>query len=212
MKITHRSPALASWPLIVREFKDITHYKQQVLNVIGEDKELYKIIYFPVNDSVLCYGEKKVLYFCEDENIEILTDDIVKIETFKELLEASITISSSDHTIKIQYVTATSYIFNPFLNYLCQLDEDCSLDSIEKKNPRPKSLYLESLCMYNYYLDAYRLGSKVSHYDYRYRNKRERWMPWKVHKEEWLSVDNEYGIFKCYSYKYIIKCEYIMKR
>ncbi len=213
MRTFDKKPSLASWPYEIHKKEDIIeHYKDTISSIILDDFDSYKVIYFPMYDNMICYGNDMIYYIDQKNQIQMNRKDIIEVETFKELLEASMTIKTKDQQIKIRYVTATYFLFDPLLNYLCHLPDNYSLYKIEKMHPRPKALYIDSLCMYNYCLYAYRLGYDLLNYDYRYKNRREKWMPWKVHKEEWLSITNTQGVFQCYSYKYIIRCQYIFKR
>ena len=94
------------------------------------------------------------------------------------------------------------------LNWSLGLKKDFLPSSIECNNPRPRSLYQDSLTMSNYSLAAYRLGSKIKKYDYNFQKHKKKWMPWKSIIEEWLDVEMEKGIFHIYSFEYLTKCTY----
>ncbi len=207
-----KKSTISSWPIQIHCIEELKECYQSIVLSVVECFKDYIVIYNPKVDYVVGYGMNIIFYIDHQLNLKIINrDDIVEIETFKELLEASITIKSQDVNIKLSYITSTYYLYDPLLHYALHC-EDISFKDLERQYPKSKALYIDSLCMYNYCTYAYRLGNQILNYDYTYKNRREKWMPWKIHKEEWLSIDNTKGIFECYSYKYIIQCLYKLKR
>lgn len=203
-----KKPTLASWPYEIKSFNELNDSLKKQINKINHI-DSYKWIYFSVNNSLVGYGLKQLYKITSDDIVMIQLQDIIKIETTKELLQASMIVYTNNQQIKMDYVTSTYYIFDPLLDYLCSNDYD--IYELEKLNPRSNDLFKQSMCMYNYALYAYRLGKDVSNYKYRYENKREIWMPWKINRKEWLTIDVDGKIYQCYSYKYLIQCVYILK-
>lgn len=206
-----KKSTLSSWPLIIHNTDELNDYYKETVKSI-ENFTDYIVIYNPKEDYIIGYGQESVFYADKKTSLYyIKKQDIIEVETFKELLEAKLIIKSAKHTMTLHYVTSTYYLFDPLLDYVLDV-EGISLLALEKQYPKPKALYIDSLCMYNYCSYAYRLGTSIRNYDYKYKNRREKWMPWKLHKEEWLTISNTKGTFECYSYKYIIRCYYKLKR
>lgn len=227
-KYQDNRPTMAEWPVRIwneDEFPEV--YKSDALTWMKEDFSSYHFVYAPKRKSsktsyeyVFGYGNGEILYLRGTEHgvqkLEVLCEDILSVQTFRELLNCEIRIrygseQQGKHMV-FPYVPSTYYLYDPFLNWLLGLDRGFDPLVLERKYPRPQKLMDESLVMFNYSLHAYRLGNGFTEYQYRFEKHRPRWTPWKVKLKEWLEVSMERGIFQLYSFGYITECTYFPKR
>lgn len=213
---------VADWPIEIHDsFAIPLIYQKPVLDSFEDNIfDNYVVVFAPAcrmikesRDYLFVYGQNEVVYFYQDKNaikqINIKRDNILKIIARKELLDAEIIVEYHGGQIVFPYVPSSYYLYDPFLNWLMGLDKDFMPVIEERKNPRPRSLYHESLTMFNYSLSAYRLGSGFKEYSYNFEKRRKKWMPWKSSLEEWLDIVMERGSFHLYSFEYLTECIYI---
>lgn len=219
-------PTMAEWPKRIwsaEEFPD--EYKSYVLGWMKKDFSDYRFVFAPERSScktsfpyLFGYGEDDLLYLMQEKSgirmIALKQGDITAVNTLLELLNAKITVSyrscDAENQIEFPYVPSTYYLYDPFLNWLLGLDKDFHPAVVERRHPRPQKLYEESLVMFNFSLNAYRLGNGFEDYSYRSEIHRPKWAPWKKNLEEWLDVPMERGRFQLHQFGYKTECAYIL--
>lgn len=227
-KKTDRRPTIAEWPVRIWnicEFPDA--FKKQALDWMQSPFDNYLFVYSPLRRTVeksfsylFGYGKDSVLFLRETQDgvssVTFKRSQITNIVARRELLNAELIITYEKnrglHTLLLPYVPSVYYLYDPFLNWMLNLDRDFSTAQAEQANPRPDRLYRESLAMFNYSLNAYRLGDAVTEYSYSSKMRRNRWMPWKKDPEEWLEIPLERGTFRLHSFKYLTECTYQLSK
>ena len=211
---------ITDWPIEIQNINDIpSDFQKQVLTAFGDNVFDYILVYAPacsmIKESLaylFAYGNNRIFYFYKEKDSIKKTiveqNDIFEVITIKELLNTKIIIKYKYGELVFPYVSSSYYLYEPFLNWSLGLKKDFLPSSIERNNPRPRSLYQDSLTMFNYSLAAYRLGNKIKKYDYNFQKCKKKWMPWKSSMEEWLDVEMERGTFHIYSFEYLTKCTY----
>ena len=211
---------IADWPIEIHDLNDIPkEYQESVLTYFKNNILDYVLIFAPACrmvkesfDYLFAYGRDEIIYFNNEfgliKHTIIKRIDIFKIITRRELLDAEIIIKYKDGKIVFPYVPSSYYLYDPFLNWLMGLEKDFLPHIAERKNPRPKKLYQDSLAMFNYSLAAYRLGNGFHEYNYKAEKRRKKWFPWKTSVEEWLDIIMEKGIFHIHSLEYLTECIY----
>lgn len=225
---------MEEWPMKIWNVKEIPiAFREPVLKWMEKDFSEYEFVYVPRQQAkadsrayLFGYGDNKILYLKERverggrketekkqiEKIEFERKNVKEIMTSKELLLAKMVLFIEDGNeqsmLEFPYNAATYFLYNPFLNWILGLSKDFSLAMVEGRNPRPASLYGESEIMYNYALDAYRLGDGFQNYTYKVE----------VHdckggeagrmQKEWLKIYMERGEFEVYRFGYLTECRY----
>lgn len=223
------SPTISEWPIRIWNIEEIPRQYASAVHIwLTTPFSEYDFVYAPkrkTNDEtfeyLFGYGNGKIIYLRRDSQgavshpIEINRQQITEVETERELLNAKIILHyrerDTSKTLELSYVPSVYYLYDPFLNWVLGLDKEFMPELAEQGHPRPEKLYHESLAMFNYSLNAYRLGSGFEKYQYEFRQHRCKWMPWKKTIEEWLKVPMERGMFKLYSYGYFTQCVYCIK-
>ncbi len=231
MKLTNKTidkrPTMAEWPIRIwniSEFPDL--FKKEALSWMQGPFDKYIFIYAPKRRTsrqsfpyLFGYGKDSILFLREtDDRVVSVTfarPQITRIDTRRELLNAELIITyeenKASHTLQMPYVPSVYYLYDPFLDWMLGLEKGFSPALAERAHPRPDRLYHESLAMFNYSLNAYRLGTSFTEYAYSSKVRRNRWMPWKKDLEEWLEIPLEHGTFRLHSFKYLTECTYLMR-
>lgn len=211
---------ITDWPIEMQNVNDIPKdYQEKVLTALNDNIFDYVLIFAPAClmvkesfDYLFAYGNNRIFYFYKEKNIikQIIVErnNIFEIIMRKELLDAEMIIKYDQGELVLPYVSSSYYLYDPFLNWIIGLKKDFLPSLVERDNPRPRSLYHDSLTMFNYSLAAYRLGNKFKKYDYSFQKLRKKWMPWKSSIEEWLDVKMEKGTFHIHSFEYLTECTY----
>ena len=155
--------------------------------------------------------DTKVRYYKEYDVVKqiiVKRYNVFEVIMTKELLAAEVIIKYDQGELAFSYVSSSYYLYDPFLNWIMDLRKDFLPSLVERDNPRPRSLYHDSLTMFNYSLAAYRLGNKFKKYDYSFQIRRKKCRPWKSSIEEWLYVEMERGTFHIHSFEYLTECTY----
>lgn len=232
--LSGRRTGMEEWPVKLWNIQEIpVIFLEQVLRWIEKDFSEYEFIYVPRQytkpDSyayLFGYGENKILFLKEIveregkkgdekrriEKMELNRQQITEVITSKELLLAKLVVhyqkEKEQKSIEFPYIATTYYLYNPFLNWLLGLEKDFQPGLLESKHPRPASLYDESLAMYNYALDAYRLGEGFQNYTYKVELYTPKGKDTKQQQKEWLKVHMEKGEFEVYRFGYLTECRY----
>lgn len=225
-KTADKRPTMAEWPIRIWnicEFPD--DFKKHALAWMQGPFDNYIFVYAPLRRTaeksfayLFGYGKDEVLVLrkIQDEisSVTFERSSITKIDVRRELLNAELVITygknRAAHTLLLPYVPSVYYLYDPFLNWMLYLDKDFSTVQAEQAHPRPDRLYQESLAMYNYSLNAYRLGDGFTDYSYSSKIRRSRFMPWKKHIEEWLEIPLERGTFRLHTFRYLTEFTYLI--
>ncbi len=219
-------PTMSEWPVRVWAEKELKEeFRIQARKWIKGEFEEYRFVYAPERKTaknsyayVFGYGKEEVLFLKKSEDgverILLRKDQVREAAVERELLNVQLKLYYEEKKerkeLVFPYVASVYYLYDPFLNWVLNLEQDFQPTQAEGENPRPEKLYHESLPMYNFSLDAYRLGNGFQEYQYHKEECRSRWMPWKKHVKEWLKIDMEKGIFEVYSEGYYKRCRYCM--
>lgn len=228
-------PTMAEWPVRIWDCTEIPEgWKTETESWIKAHFDSYEFVYAPKRRTdprafayLFGYGEDSVVYWRMEETVDAegtVKTTAVKTEvnrtqfraaaTERELLNAAVILEYEENgetkSLRFPYVPSTYYLYDPFLNWILGIAKDFTPALAEKENPRPESLYRESLVMFNYSLAAYRLGNGFDTYRYRFEQRRRKWMPWKKILEEWLEVSMERGRFELHSMGYLTECRYLL--
>lgn len=224
-------PTMYEWPVRIWDMGEIPpQFVEAVRLWMQEPFEAYHFVYAPRRRTnpesyayLFGYGSDTVLFLRGGteadggsggilRKTEISRQQITDVFTGRELLNAEIVIHyremGAHRQLAFPYVPSVYYLYDPFLNWLLGIDREFLPALAERDNPRPDKLYRESLAMYNYSLGAYRLGNGFQEYQYRLKQHRCKWMPWKKTLEEWLEIAMERGQFWLHSYGYLTECNY----
>lgn len=217
-------PSLAEWPVKIWSLEEIpTKWIEIVTAWMQGTFEEYQFVHAPKrktnSDSyeyLFGYGKEKILYIKETGEIfRLEKSQIYNALVRKELLNVVLILSynqgQQEKLLEFPYIASTYYLYDPFLNWILGKEREFVPAIAEQENPRPVSLYQESLAMFNYSLGAYRLGNAFKEYKYDMKLHRHRIFPWKKTVEEWLEVQMENGIFKLHSIKYLTEFTYQLK-
>lgn len=208
-------PTMAEWPVKIWSAEEFPlPFQNEVSGWMTDDFTAYHFVYAPKQKTVesshaylFGYDKEKLLYLTQDgekiSRTEFLKTQIRRITVKKELLHMSLNIqyekNGSAKELSLPYVASVYYLYDPFLNWMLGLDREFQPAIAEKENPRPQKLLQESFAMYNFSLNAYRLGHGFSDYRYRRETKPLKWMPWKREVREWLEIPMERGLFTVFS-------------
>ena len=219
-------PTMAEWPVRIwaeDEIKD--EFRPQVRRWTQGKLDDYQFVYAPKRSTVpdsfaylFGYGMDRLLYLRQVsdsvEPTELCRGQIQKIDLERNLLNVELVIHCEEQSrpeslrLHFPYIASVYYLYDPFLNWLLGLPCDFMPLQAERESPRPEKLYHESLALYNFSLDAYRLGGGFTEYKYRKETYRNKWMPWKLNSREWLEIPMERGTFKLYHDGYCRKYQY----
>lgn len=222
-------PTVSEWPVRIWNADEIPEqYAGAVNEWIKGSFSDYQFVYAPKRRTsqqsyayVFGYGRDRIL-FCRERNTgegeaaiwteEILKGQITAVSVERELLKIKIILhyhnAEGQKELEFPYVPSVYYLYDPFLNWTLGREKDFMPGVAERERPRPQRLYHESLAMFNFSLEAYRLGDGFD--DYRYESKvhRRKWLPGKKTLEEWLEILMERGKFELYSLGYFRKWTY----
>lgn len=225
-KTVDKRPTMAEWPVKIWKIEEIPEiFKEQTEKVLNGSFDEYNLVYSPPRPTALesfeyLFGyEKETLFYLrnyadEIKMMKLRRDQILQVNTKRELLNANISVkyydekSESIKMLEFPYVPTVYYHYDPLLNWLLGMETDFQPFCMEQKHPRPKALYDESMVMYNYALGAYRLGEEIRTYQYESRQHRKKWMPWKTVLEEWVTIPMCRGTFTAHNFGYLTECEY----
>ena len=193
-------PTVSEWPVRIWSAGEIPEQYAEAVNawIKGAFSD-YQFVHAPKRRTsqqsyayVFGYGKDRILFFRESETggeAAIRKEEILR-----------------------QQIAAVSveYLYDPFLNWILGREKEFMPGVAEREHPRPRKLYHESLAMFNFSLEAYRLGDGFD--DYRYESKvhRRKWLPGKKTLEEWLEVSMERGKFELHSLGYFRKWTYYL--
>lgn len=237
MMMKNSLSAIADSPVKIWNLYEIPGmFREQARRWMESDISNYEFVYVPRQytnpDSFAClygYGEDKLLYLKEHihkfgkrggeetliEQIEIDRCQIHKVLVFQELLDTRFIIfyqeKNEQHALELPYNSSAHYLYNPLLNWILGLERDFDTGLAERKNPRPQELCRESLAMYNYSLNAYRLGEGFQKYTYKSKPYSPAGKGLKEQLEEWLSIPMERGKFEAYRFGYRTECRYFIE-
>ena len=225
-KIIDKRPTMAEWPIRIWNISEFPEsFKEPALAWIQGSFDQYIFVYSPRRRTVknsfsylFGYGKDAILFLRKTEeqitSVSLERSQITRIDTRRELLNAELMITyeknKASHTLTLPYVPSVYYLYDPFLNWMLFLEKDFSPALAEREYPRPDRLYQESLVMFNYSLNAYRMGNSFTEYSYSSKARRSLWMPWKKDLEEWLEIPMERGTFRLHSFKYLTECSYLL--
>lgn len=211
-------PTMAEWPVKIWTENEFPSFSQKAVSEwIQEDFSNYHFVYSPKRktdpssyDYVFGYGNEAIIHL--RENVEQVLQTALKKEQIrtitvkKELLHMCLCVQYEEaetlRELLFPYIASVYYLYDPFLNWMLGLDREFNLAEAEKASPRPEKLYKESLAMYNFSLNCYRLGNGFDDYRYRQETKPMKWMRWKKESREWLEISLERGLFQVYSAGY----------
>lgn len=220
------SPTMSEWPVRVWSEEEFpVQYAAQALKWCKGAFADYDFVYAKKRetsessfDYLFGYGKDRFLFLQAADGegwaLELRREQITGVVTWRELLEAAVILryqedgAEEERELCLPYVPSVYYLYDPFLNWVLGLDKGFTPDLAEREQPRPKKLYQESLTMFNYSLNAYRLGPGFSTYEYNCAVHRSKWMPWKKTLEEWLQVPMERGTFEAHHFGYLTECVY----
>ncbi|MCI8298845.1 MAG: MarR family transcriptional regulator [Lachnospiraceae bacterium] len=236
MMMKSHHTAFADWPVKIWNIYEIPgKFREQALSWIKSDFAKYEFVYVPRQytnpDSfayLFGYGEDQLLYIKENickigkkggekiniQQIELDRHQIQEVLTFQELLNARFVLYYEEEnelrTLKLPYNSSAYFLYNPFLNWILGIERDFDPGLAELKNPRPQKLCKESLVMYNYSLNAYRLGESFQNYTYESQPFIPAKKGLKNQLKEWLSIPMERGQFEAYRFGYQTECRYVL--
>lgn len=229
-----RRLGMEEWPVKIWNVRETPIiFREAVLKWMEKDFSEYEFVYVPGEQAkadscagLFGYGDNKILYLKEKveregkrgkerrsiEKRELNRGQITEIMMSKELLQAKMILYFEDgkeqNTLEFPYNAATYYLYNPFLNWILGISKDFMPGVAESKNPRPVSLYEESETMYNYALDAYRLGAGFQNYTYKVEVHDSKGAGANRQQKEWLKIYMERGEFEVYRFGYLTQCRY----
>lgn len=225
-KIVDKRPTMAEWPIKIWSVDEIPEvFRKDIESFLDESFNEYKMVYSPVRSTapnsfeyLFAYGKGELFYWRNYEGkikcVHFQKEQIVQVNTKCELLDANISVkyrkeklSEETTTLDFPYISTVYYHFDPFLNWLLNLQENFN-PLLEDKYPRLEELKKKSLVMYNYAQRAYRLGNVIETYQYEYKEHRKKWLAWKKSLEEWLEIPMSKGVFKLHNFGYLTECEY----
>lgn len=223
------SPTISEWPVRIWKIEEVPRqYAPAVHMWLKAPFSEYDFVYAPKRKTnaetfeyLFGYGNDTIVFLRRSSAgavlhpVEIDRQQITEVETERELLNAKMILhyreNDAGKTLELPYIPSVYYLYDPFLNWLLGLEKGFMPGLAEQEHPRPQKLYRESLAMFNYSLNAYRLGSGFEQYQYESRQHRCKWMPWKKISEEWLKVSMERGRFELHSYGYLTQCAYCIR-
>lgn len=223
-------PTMSEWPVRIWSEEEFpSQYAAQALEWCKGAFADYDFVYATKRktseasfDYLFGYGEDRFLFLRAADGegwaLELRREQITGVVTWRELLEAAVILryredgEEEERELCLPYVPAVYYLYDPFLNWALGLDKGFVPAVAEREQPRPDKLYHESLAMFNYSLNTYRLGSGFRKYEYTSKAHRSKWMPWKKTLEEWLKISMERGIFEAHHFRYLIECTYQIER
>lgn len=227
-KTIDKRPTIAEWPVRIWDINEFPEeFKNLSLSWMQGAFDKYTFVYSPLRRTVknsfaylFGYGENSVLFLRKtaDQIFSVVFDrlQVTKIEARRELLNAELNITyekdETTDTLLLPYIPSVYYLYDPFFNWLLGLNKDFSPALAEQAHPRSDKLYHESIAMFNYSLNAYRLGDSFTEYSYSSQVRRNRWMPWKKNLEEWLEIPMERGTFGIHSFRYLTECTYRLSK
>ncbi len=223
-------PTVSEWPVRIWSAEEIPEQYAEAVNawIKGAFSD-YQFVHAPKRRTsqqsyayVFGYGKDRILFLRESETggeaairkEEILRQQIAAVSVERELLKIKIILHYHDAEgqkgLEFPYVPSVYYLYDPFLNWILGREKEFMPGVAEREHPRPRKLYHESLAMFNFSLEAYRLGDGFD--DYRYESKvhRRKWLPGKKTLEEWLEVSMERGKFELHSLGYFRKWTYYL--
>mgnify|MGYP001116512754 FL=1 len=223
-------PTVSEWPVRIWSAGEIPEQYAEAVNawIKGAFSD-YQFVHAPKRRTsqqsyayVFGYGKDRILFLRESETggeaairkEEILRQQIAAVSVERELLKIKIILHYHDAEgqkgLEFPYVPSVYYLYDPFLNWILGREKEFMPGVAEREHPRPRKLYHESLAMFNFSLEAYRLGDGFD--DYRYESKvhRRKWLPGKKTLEEWLEVSMESGKFELHSLGYFRKWTYYL--
>ena len=223
-------PTVSEWPVRIWSAEEIPEQYAEAVNawIKGAFSD-YQFVHAPKRRTsqqsyayVFGYGKDRILFLRESETggeasirkEEILRQQIAAVSVERELLKIKIILHYHDAEgqkgLEFPYVPSVYYLYDPFLNWILGREKEFMPGVAEREHPRPRKLYHESLAMFNFSLEAYRLGDGFD--DYRYESKvhRRKWLPGKKTLEEWLEIPMEYGKFELHSLGYFRKWTYYL--
>ena len=223
-------PTVSEWPVRIWSAGEIPEQYAEAVNawIKGAFSD-YQFVHAPKRRTsqqsyayVFGYGKDRILFLRESETggeaairkEEILRQQIAAVSVERELLKIKIILHYHDAEgqkgLEFPYVPSVYYLYDPFLNWILGREKEFMPGVAEREHPRPRKLYHESLAMFNFSLEAYRLGDGFD--DYRYESKvhRRKWLPGKKTLEEWLEIPMEYGKFELHSLGYFRKWTYYL--
>ena len=223
-------PTVSEWPVRIWSAEEIPEQYAEAVNawIKGAFSD-YQFVHAPKRRTsqqsyayVFGYGKDRILFFRESETggeaairkEEILRQQIAAVSVERELLKIKIILHYHDAEgqkgLEFPYVPSVYYLYDPFLNWILGREKEFMPGVAEREHPRPRTLYHERLAMFNFSLEAYRLGDGFD--DYRYESKvhRRKWLPGKKTLEEWLEVSMERGKFELHSLGYFRKWTYYL--
>lgn len=223
-------PTVSEWPVRIWSAEEIPEQYAEAVNawIKGAFSD-YQFVHAPKRRTsqqsyayVFGYGKDRILFLRESETggeaairkEEILRQQIAAVSVERELLKIKIILHYHDAEgqkgLEFPYVPSVYYLYDPFLNWILGREKEFMPGVAEREHPRPRKLYHESLAMFNFSLEAYRLGDGFD--DYRYESKvhLRKWLPGKKTLEEWLEIPMEYGKFELHSLGYFRKWTYYL--
>lgn len=223
-------PTVSEWPVRIWSAEEIPEQYAEAVNawIKGAFSD-YQFVHAPKRRTsqqsyayVFGYGKDRILFLRESETggeaairkEEILRQQIAAVSVERELLKIKIILHYHDAEgqkgLEFPYVPSVYYLYDPFLNWILGREKEFMPGVAEREHPRPRKLYHESLAMFNFSLEAYRLGDGFDDYCYESKVHRRKWLPGKKTLEEWLEIPMEYGKFELHSLGYFRKWTYYL--
>ncbi len=223
-------PTVSEWPVRIWSAEEIPEQYAEAVNawIKGAFSD-YQFVHAPKRRTsqqsyayVFGYGKDRILFLRESETggeaairkEEILRQQIAAVSVERELLKIKIILHYHDAEgqkgLEFPYVPSVYYLYDPFLNWILGREKEFMPGVAEREHPRPRKLYHESLAMFNFSLEAYRLGDGFDDYCYESKVHRRKWLPGKKTLEEWLEVSMERGKFELHSLGYFRKWTYYL--
>jgi len=223
-------PTVSEWPVRIWSAEEIPEQYAEAVNawIKGAFSD-YQFVHAPKRRTsqqsyayVFGYGKDRILFLRESETggeaairkEEILRQQIAAVSVERELLKIKIILHYHDAEgqkgLEFPYVPSVYYLYDPFLNWILGREKEFMPGVAEREHPRPQRLYHESLAMFNFSLEAYRLGDGFDDYCYESKVHRRKWLPGKKTLEEWLEIPMEYGKFELHSLGYFRKWTYYL--
>ena len=223
-------PTVSEWPVRIWSAEEIPEQYAEAVNawIKGAFSD-YQFVHAPKRRTsqqsyayVFGYGKDRILFLRESETggeaairkEEILRQQIAAVSVERELLKIKIILHYHDAEgqkgLEFPHVPSVYYLYDPFLNWILGREKEFMPGVAEREHPRPRKLYHESLAMFNFSLEAYRLGDGFDDYCYESKVHRRKWLPGKKTLEEWLEVSMERGKFELHSLGYFRKWTYYL--
>lgn len=223
-------PTVSEWPVRIWSAEEIPEQYAEAVNawIKGAFSD-YQFVHAPKRRTsqqsyayVFGYGKDRILFLRESETggeaairkEEILRQQIAAVSVERELLKIKIILHYHDAEgqkgLEFPYVPSVYYLYDPFLNWILGREKEFMPGVAEREHPRPRKLYHDSLAMFNFSLEAYRLGDGFDDYCYESKVHRRKWLPGKKTLEEWLEVSMERGKFELHSLGYFRKWTYYL--